>query len=109
MIWREGECTVVAVHKNPMAKITISTPAGPFITGMPDIAQMFLRHPGSFGHRFGEALDGALGEVRVQEIVQHIEQAVACVNGHREEIATGIRGVCVHVEPMFHSDCWRPR
>jgi len=92
-----------------MAKITISTPVGPFTTGLPDVAQMFLRHPGSFGHRYGEALDGALDEIQVRGLVQRIEQAAACVNGHREEVTTGVRGLFVHVEPMFHADSWCSR
>lgn len=110
MIWREGECTVVAVQKNSMARITISTPVGTFSTGLPDVARMFLQSPEVFGHRYGEALNGSLDdEAQVRGLVQRIEQAAACVNGHREEIVTGIRGVFVHVEPMFHSDPWCSR
>ena len=95
--------------KEYMARITFSTPAGPFSTGVPDVARMFLRSPEMFGHGYGEALGGMLDEQDKLRIAQHIEQAAAHVNGHREEIATGVKGLFVHVEPMFHSDSWRPR
>jgi hypothetical protein len=87
-----------------MSRIVIDTPAGSFSTGLPEVAQMFLRRPASFGHCYGAALDGSLDESQVQRLAQCIERAAVCVDGHREEIATGIAGLLIHVEPMWRSD-----
>lgn len=92
-----------------MARITLTTPAGQFSTGVPDVARMFLRSPESFGHRYGQVLNGTFDAVQAAELARNIEQAVAGINGHREEVSTGIKGLLVHVEPMFQSDSWRPR
>jgi|GEM_PF-5840222 hypothetical protein len=92
-----------------MARITFSTPAGSFSTGLLDVARMFLRNPGIFGHSYGAALDESIDQSQVPRLVQCIEQAVARVNGRHEEVLTGMTELLVHVEPMFHRDSWRSR
>lgn len=92
-----------------MPIIRLSSSAGEFATGVPDVAASYLRHPGQFGYRFEPALTEQLNGETVSTLFERIRLVAESIDGQRREIATSIQGLFVCIEPIFGggSTPWR--